>query len=103
MGKFQNYDTSRQEHLWGRTDILDTDLEKLEFDKNFDVTEVYNSILDEEPTYHSIMNFPEEEQEQLYAFDEEMDQESGSYEDNDAFQDRNSYREIDRDDTYYLI
>jgi hypothetical protein len=99
-----NDDFSEQSHLWGHTDILDTDLEKLEFDKNFDSTEEnYNSILDDEPAYHSLMNFPEEEQDELYAYDEENDADYETESENDTFDHRDSYRDADRDDAFYLI
>ncbi|CAM3418795.1 hypothetical protein FLLO111716_09130 [Flavobacterium longum] len=77
---------------WPHESILDNDLERLEHDRNFAESDVYNSILDDEPTYHSLMNFPEEDQDGLYAHQED-----------DVFDDRDSYKEANRDDVYYFI
>ena len=84
------YDKPESGSLW-QSDILDIDLEKQEFDKNFANSDVYNSIIDEEPVYHSLMNFPEDEEDALYVADEsEAD-------------DRNSYKDADKDNIYYFI
>jgi hypothetical protein len=91
------HDFPKHDVLWSHEEVLDNELEKLEHDKNFeDDDEVYNSILDEEPAYHSLMNFPEDEEDALYA---------DSYEnpDNDIFEDRESYKNADQDDIYYFI
>ncbi|HLA54484.1 MAG TPA: hypothetical protein VK623_00140 [Flavobacterium sp.] len=104
MGRYNNDDFSGQSNLWGHTDILDADLEKLEFDKNFDSTEEnYNSILDDEPAYHSLMNFPEEEQDELYAYEVENEEDYDTVPEDDTFDHRDSYRDTDRDDAFYLI
>jgi hypothetical protein len=107
MGELK-YDFSRPELLWGHTDILETDLEKIEYDKNFAGEEgTYYSILDDEPVYHSLMNFPEEEEDALYAEaadDDDDDNNTGSdIEEDDTFDNRNSYRNTDLDNVYYLI
>ncbi len=91
------HDYPEHDTLWRHDDILDNDLEKLEHEKNFEEAEVYNSILDDEPAYHSLMNFPEDEEETLYANTYE------SFEDEDVFEDRDSYKDADRDNAYYFI
>lgn len=104
MTKF-TYSIPEDDTLWGHTDILDTDLEKLEFSKNFEDEEVYNSILDEQPVYHSLMNFPEEEEDGLSAVNEEdynEDNEVNNSEEN-SVEDRNSYQDADKDGIYYFI
>jgi len=107
MGELK-YDFTRPKVLWGHTDLLDTDLEKIEFDKNFGGEEdVYYSILDDEPVYHSLMNFPEDEEDALYAEESEDDDDETNVgdnaEDEEAFKDRESYRDTDQDNVYYLI
>ena len=93
MTKYQ-HDTPENETLWSHDGILDNDLERLEHDKNFEESDVYNSILDEEPAYHSQMNFPEDDDERMFA---------NAYEDDDIFDDRDSYKNADTDDVYYFI
>ncbi|HEX9979809.1 MAG TPA: hypothetical protein VGB50_04500 [Flavobacterium sp.] len=41
-------------HLWGYTDILETDLEKMEFESNFPQAADYMSIIDEDK---NILNY----------------------------------------------
>jgi hypothetical protein len=92
------HDFPKHDALWSHEEVLDNELEKLEHDKNFEEDgQVYNSILDEEPAYHSLMNFPEDEEDALYAAD--------AYEnpDDDIFEDRESYKNADQDDIYYFI
>ena len=90
------YDNPEHETLWSHDGILDNDLERMEHDKNFEESDVYNSILDEEPAYHSLMNFPEEEDDRLYA---------NAYEasEDDVFDDRDAYKDANVDDVYYFI
>ena len=86
------YDHPERASLWSHEDVLDTDIERTEYDKNFNEPEVYNSILDDEPAYHSLMNFPEDAEDALYTNDEE-----------NIFDDRDAYKEADQDDIYYFI
>ncbi len=110
MGELK-YDFTRPEVLFGHTDLLDTDLEKHEFDLNFAKVEEYSSIFEPEPVYHSLMNFPEEEEEALYAqeaTDNVDDEDEASVEgeaddEDDFFRNRDSYRDTDQDNVYYLI
>lgn len=103
MRHYGHYDFSGYDNLWGHTDILDTDLEQQEFDSNFNAdSNVYNSILDDEPS--RLLNFPEEEQDALYPYDEDEENiDTNADDDNDAFNDRDTYRDRDVDDAYYLI
>jgi len=91
------YDAPEHESLWSHDGILDNDLERLEHDKNFQDSDVYNSILDEEPAYHSLMNFPEEEEDTMYADAYDTTEEE------DVFEDRDAYKNADMDDVYYFI
>ena len=96
-----NYNISFDQRLWGYTDILEIDLEQHEFDRNFPSSDEYASIIDEEPVYHSIMNFSEEDEDE---YEDEPD--ANADQDSDAdepFKDRESYRETDMDNVYYLI
>lgn len=77
---------------WPQESILDNDFERLEHDHNFAESDVYNSILDDEPMYHSLMNFPENDQDSLYAHQED-----------DVFDGGDSYKEANQDDVYYFI
>jgi hypothetical protein len=91
------HDQPEHVSLWSHQhDILDNDLERLAYEKEAG-SDVYNSILDEEPTYHSLMNFPEEEEENLYQY--ALDE----YDDDDVFGDRDNYKNADRDEMYYFI
>lgn len=90
------HDAPKHDTLWSHEEILDNDLERLEHDKNFEESDVYNSILDDEPAYHSLMNFPEDDEERLYASN------YGDSDDN-IFDDRDSYKNADTDDIYYFI
>jgi len=91
------HDLPEHASLWShQDDILDNDLERLAYEKEVR-SDVYNSILDEEPTYHSLMNFPEEEDDQLYQY--ALDE----YDNDDAFGDRDNYKNADRDEVYYFI
>lgn len=85
------HDKPERDSLWRQDEILDADLEKQEYDKNFRDSDVYNSILDENPVYHSLMNFPEEDEDALYATDDNI------------FDDRDAYKDADQDDIYYFI
>lgn len=85
------HDLPERDSLWRQDDILDADLEKAEFDQNFAAPDVYNSILDEEPVYHSLMNFPEDDEDALYASQENV------------FDDRDAYKDANQDDIYYFI
>lgn len=110
MGELK-FDFSRPEVLFGHTDLLDTDLEKLEFDLNFARVEEYSSIFEPEPVYHSLMNFPEEEEDALYAEEatEYVEDEGEASADDtvddedDVFRNRDWYRDTDQDNVYYLI
>lgn len=90
------YDQPENEPLWSNDGILDNDLERMEHDKNFEATDVYNSILDEEPAFHSLMNFPEDEEDKMYAsaYDSSEDE---------IFDDRDAYKNADTDNVYYFI
>jgi hypothetical protein len=88
------HDQPEHGKLWRHDEVLDNDLERMEHDKNFEQSDVYNSILDDEPAYHSLMNFPEEEEDRLYA---------NAYEEDNVFEDRDSYKNADQDDIYYFI
>lgn len=96
------FDIPGQQSYWGESDIVDSDLEKLEFDKVFSEPVVYNSILDEDPAYRSLMNFPEEDQDALYAEEDEDDEEpTDSHAEEDP--DRESYKTVDQENMYYFI
>ena len=91
------HDVTEPRSLWRhQEDILDHDLERLEYG-NSAGSDVYNSILDDEPTYHSLMNFPEEEDERLYACAPD------DYDEQDVFGDREDYKKADQDEVYYFI
>jgi len=98
----ERYKNTLHEHdsLWGYTDILESDLEQIEFDKNFSG----DSDTSIEDGFESLLNFPEEEQDDLYTNepddeDEDMEVES----EDDIISNRDSYRDYDRDNVYYFI
>jgi hypothetical protein len=104
MTKFM-YDIPEHDTLWGHTDILNNDLENLEYGKGFSSDLVHASPIDEE-SGSSLLNFPEEEQDNLYleTEDEQIEEDSEEIENDDnTFEDRNSYRDADQDDMYYFI
>lgn len=90
---------------WGHTDLLDTDYEQLEFNKNFDYKhDVYSSILDTEANYNLLLNFPDDEQDTLYAYEDEQEiADTNATDEDDELNERNSYRDRNLDDAYYLI
>ncbi len=106
MGELK-IDFSKRFILWGHTDIMEKDLEMIEFNKNYGgENEAYSSILDEETVYPSIMNFTEDEGNALYAEEVDEDDEDASVnqpEEDSAFENRDSYRDTDHDNVYYLI
>ena len=95
MTKYVN-DLPEHDNLWRHEEVLDNDLERLEHDKNFESNDVYNSILDDEPAFHSLMNFPEEDDERMHAESDEDSQDN-------VFDDRDAYKNADNDDMYYFI
>ena len=92
-------DFAIDDSLWGHTDILGLDLEKMEFNSNFDSYEAeYHSIIDEKQPYQSFLSFFGKTEDVIYNTDEEEDNESDN-----NLEDRESYRDTDRDDFYYFI
>jgi len=89
------------DQLWGYTDILESDLEQREFDKNF--SSDFATFI--EDGLGSLLNFPEEEQENLYTneSDEDQDEDLEVESEDDTHTDRDSYRDHDRDNVYYFI
>ena len=105
MGELK-YDFSKLEILWGHSYLMGTDLEKIEYDKNFaELDGVYISIFDDEPVYQSIINYREEPL-RIQSLSKEDDEENADVdlnENDDTANDRDSYRDTDQDNVYYLI
>ncbi len=89
-------------NLLGQSDILEIDLEKIEFDMNFN-TDNKLTMFDGTPEYGSLINFSEPDGE-MYGDEEAWNPDMGADDDEDeVFEDRDSYRNADLDDVYYFI
>jgi hypothetical protein len=94
MSKYNN-------HQWSHADILDQDLEKEEFDNSVASDNApYTSIIDDEPAYRLFSRFREDEN---IIYSNDTDEDSSDEIADNTFDDRESYRNLDTDDVYYLI
>ena len=101
INKMTNYinDFSIEENLWGHKDMLELDLEHMEFNSNFDSHEAeYHSIIDEKQPYQSFLSFFGKTEDVVYNTDEEEDSQGDN-----NLEDHDSYLDTDRDDFYYFI
>ena len=91
-------------NLLGQSDILEIDLEQIEFDMNFaKANDKYLSIFDEVPAHSGFINFSEPDGE-VYGDEELPDTDMDADDDDDnVFEDRDSYRNTNLDDVYYFI
>ena len=104
MSYNNQYHFSSDDSLWGYTDILETDIEQMEFNKNFDVEDIaYASILDDDASFPSLLNFPEDEEDDLYNDNDDDTSSRGQSENDGDFDTRDHYKDAFKEGTSYFI
>ncbi len=91
-------------NLLGQSDILEIDLEQIEFDMNFAIANnKHLSMFEDIPSHIGFINFSDPDGE-LYGDEPIPDNDMDADDDDDnVFEDRDSYRNTNLDDVYYFI